>query len=369
MARALAFINPSLSTTNVGDLFIEDSVKRILAFDRQRSIDIDPRRPLTPADIARINATDAAVIVGTNLWYRQMPKPGRWQLTLADLQRIRVPIIPFGVGTTRHAGEGNGFEPDTLAQIRWIHEQCPIASARDWRTVEALQEAGIRNISMTGCPTLYRSLSPVWRLRTPQRPGRVVVTVRKGQRSNVRMLLRLLAGAGLGTIVAGQQPSDKFIRPWPLLPPLAPLLHAYDVSPYLSLVETSVGAIGWRLHGNMLHLAHGNPAVFLANCSRAESFCRSFGLPCVVCPDHTRLSEAQLAEAIERLFDPRTFASFAGNYAHYRGQMADFLEANGLEHRLHGAPSETTVNPPMWNAERGWQTARQAEERPSQTTT
>jgi hypothetical protein len=343
VARALAFINPSLSTTNVGDLFIEDSVKRILVYDFQRSIDVDPRRPLKPIDIERINATDAAVIVGTNLWYRRMPKPGRWQLTLADLKRVRVPIIPLGVGTTRHAGEDNGFEPETLAQIRWIHEQCAVASARDERTAEALREAGIRNVSMTGCPTLYRSLSPVWTLRTPGRPGRVVVTVRKGQKKNVRHLLRLLTQQGLGTIVAGQQPSDRFVRRWPPLTPMAPLLHAYDVSPYLSLVETSVGAIGWRLHGNMLHLAHGNPAVFFANCSRAESFCRSFGLPCVVCPDHTRLSESQLAAEIERLFDPHGFAAFAEHYARYRDRMADFLDANSLEHRLRRIPASPTA--------------------------
>jgi Polysaccharide pyruvyl transferase len=369
VARALAFINPSLSTTNVGDLFIEDSVKRILVFDRQRSIDIDPRRSPTPDNIAQINATDAAVIVGTNLWYRRLPKPDRWRFTLDDLKRIRVPIIPLGVGTTRHASEDNGFEPDTLAQIRWIHEQCPVASARDWRTVEALAEAGIRNVSMTGCPTLYRSLSPIWRLRTPQRPGRVVVTVRKGQRTNVRLLLRLLAEAGLGAIVAGQQPSDAFIRPWPLQPPLAPLVHAYDVSRYLALVESSVGAIGWRLHGNMLHLAHGNPAVFYANCSRAESFCRSFGLPCVVCPDHARISESQLAEGIERLFDPRTFASFGANYAYYRGQMADFLDANGLEHRLHGVPVEAATAPRPWTAMPASRAARHNDGRPSQTST
>ncbi len=347
MARALAFINPSLSTTNVGDLFIEDSVKRILVYDATRSIDVDPRRPLKPIDIDRINSTDAAVIVGTNLWYRRMPKPGRWQLTLADLKRIRVPIIPLGVGTTRHAGEDNGFEPETLGQIRWIHEQCAVASARDERTAEALRQAGIRNVRMTGCPTLYRSLSPVWTLRTPGRPGRVVVTVRKGQRKNVWLLLRLLKQQRLGAIVAGQQPSDRFVRRWPLLPPMAPLLHAYDVSPYLSLVETSVGAIGWRLHGNMLHLAHGNPAVFFANCSRAESFCRSFGLPCVVCPDHTRLSESQIAVEIERLFNPQGFAAFAEHYACYRGRMADFLDANGLEHRLRRVPTSQPAQESM----------------------
>ena len=44
--RKLAFINPRLSTRNVGDFFIEDSVKRILQYDVQSSLDIDPRKPL-----------------------------------------------------------------------------------------------------------------------------------------------------------------------------------------------------------------------------------------------------------------------------------------------------------------------------------
>ena len=36
MRKALAFINPRLSTRNVGDIFIEDSTKRILAYDPRR---------------------------------------------------------------------------------------------------------------------------------------------------------------------------------------------------------------------------------------------------------------------------------------------------------------------------------------------
>src|SRR5262245_16932939 len=147
MPRTLAFINPRLTTRNVGDLFIEESAKRILSYDRDTSCDIDPRRPIRSADIERINRADAAVILGTNPWYRDLPKPTRWQFRLDDLKRIRVPIIPFGIGTTRHPGEDNEFEPETREQLRVIHASCPLASARDPRTAEALTEAGIRNVA------------------------------------------------------------------------------------------------------------------------------------------------------------------------------------------------------------------------------
>src|SRR5918997_3620864 len=103
MASVIAFINPAVSTENVGDLFIVDSLKRILVHDRTRSFDVDPRKPIPRDTIDRINReADAAVICGTNLWYRRMPKPGRWMFGAEDLKQIRVPIVPFGVGTTRH---------------------------------------------------------------------------------------------------------------------------------------------------------------------------------------------------------------------------------------------------------------------------
>lgn len=345
MARVLAFINPSISTRNVGDLFIEDSVKRILVYDRQQSVDIDPRKPIGPRELEQINACEAAVIVGTNLWYRDMPKPSRWQFTLSDLDKIKTPIIPLGVGTTRKAGEDNGFTPETRDLIARLHADCRLGSARDWRTVEALHEAGIRNVVMTGCPTLFRSLSPTWRLRPPTNDRqRIVVTVRKGQRHNVHILLRMLKQRGLQPVIAAQQPPDNFLRRgWFFRPPPAPTIFEQRLQPYLDLVDQSLGAIGWRLHGNMFHLAHGNPAVFFANCSRSQSFCESFGLPHQFCSDGRWLSRQSIARAVEQFFDPATFAKLPERYAHYRGEMAAFLDANGLEHRLQSAdPGDAT---------------------------
>src|SRR5688572_25760840 len=219
MAAVIAFINPAVSTENVGDLFIVDSLKRILSFDAARSFDVDPRKPLGPDVIARINReADVAVICGTNLWYRHMPKAGRWMIGLDDLRAIKVPIIPWGVGTTRHSGDCNDFEPETLAQIRYIHESCAVGSARDVRTAEVLEQAGVRNVSMTGCPTLFRSLSPSWKMRAKPRAKKVVVTVRKGAARNVRKLLRELTGRGLEPVIAAQQDGDNFLaRPIPML--------------------------------------------------------------------------------------------------------------------------------------------------------
>jgi polysaccharide pyruvyl transferase WcaK-like protein len=343
MPKAIAFINPRLTTRNVGDMFIEDSVKRILVYDRERSIDVDPRRPITAQHIRQINECDAAVIVGTNLLYRSMSGAGRWCFTSDDLRQIRVPIIPLGLGTTRHAGEDNGFDEITLEHLRLIHDSCAMASVRDTRTVEALYEAGILNVTMTGCPTLYRSLQPQWQLRTNDKSRRVAVTVRHGQRHNVQLLIDELLRRGFEPTIAAQQDKDRFMqRTFSLFRPSIPTLYEYDLAPYLDLVEQCRGVIGWRLHGDMLHLAHGRPAGFFANCSRSASFCRSFGLPAVAVEDHRRLKAGVIVEAVDRWLDPATYAELPSRYASGWAKMTSFLDANGLEHRL-GTNSQSAL--------------------------
>lgn len=341
MASVIAFINPAVSTRNVGDLFITDSLKRIVRHDRARSFDVDPRKPISRDTIDRINReADAAIICGTNLWYRHMPKRGRWMLSLDDLRAIQVPIIPFGVGTTRHSDDDNDFEPETRAQIEHIHASCAMGAARDVRTAEVLDRAGIRNVAMTGCPTLFRSLAPIWRLRHRKRNlKKIVVTVRKGAAKNVYKLLKQLTSRGLEPVIAAQEENDRGLSglPLPLVGRAWPTVYQYDVRPYIDLIDQSIGAIGWRLHGNMLHLAHGNPAILFSNCSRGESFCDAFGLPRISSPDHVELSDDLIGKMIDALLDPATFSNLPNRYAEHRGAMARFLEANGLKHNLAGA--------------------------------
>ena len=336
MKKTIAFINPRLSTQNVGDYFIEDSLKKILDFDSDSSIDIDPRKPISSLMINRINECQAAVIVGTNLWYRDIFKEGRWMFSADQLKRIKIPIIPIGVGTTRHAGENDEFSSESIEILKIIHSSCELGSVRDLRTLEALQKAGIHNLVMTCCPTLFRSLKPGWELNNEIITRKIVVTVRKGQKKNVRVLIKKLKQKQWQPIIAAQQPKDTYFKKWiPFIQKPAHTLYEFNCDSYLKLVKECYGSIGWRLHGNMLHLSLGNPAVFFANCSRAQSFCEALHLPWVYAEDHTRISESQIEAAIERINDPETFKEFPIQYQHYYKQMKYFLEANQLGNSLN----------------------------------
>ena len=65
---------------------------------------------------------------------------------------------------------------------------------------------------MTGCPTLFRSLAPTWRLRGKPQAKKVVVTVRKGAAKNVSKLLKELTGRGLEPVIAAQQDGGQLPR-------------------------------------------------------------------------------------------------------------------------------------------------------------
>ena len=337
MSQAIAFINPRLSTANVGDIFIEDSVKRILDFDPERSVDIDPRKPLNPGDIERINQCDVAVIVGTNLWYQQVRKPNRWLISVDELKQIKIPFVPLGVGTTQHRSEVDSFrfDEETVALLRQIHDMCEASSARDPRTYETLQKAGISNVVMTGCPTLYRSLKPHWTLNQKQ-TDKIVVTARKGQDRNLQIIMKELVRRGKQPVIAAQKKNDLYCakRRFPLYRPGPESLYKFDIKPYQSLVEKAYGAIGWRLHGNMFHLAHGNPTMFFANCSRCLSFSEAFGLPCIYAEDGEMVPESDLIKSVDHLLAADTYELFPERYAKYYQEMARFLDRNSIRHHL-----------------------------------
>ena len=335
MSQAIAFINPKVSTSNVGDYFIENSVKRIVTHDPERSIDIDPRKPLKPGDIERINQCDAAIIVGTNLWYKQIAKPNRWMISIEELKKIKIPFVPFGVGATLHRGESIDFDEHSVALLKQIHSQCNEGSVRDPQTFEMLTKAGIDNVRMTGCPTLFRSLKPEWELR--KKPSsEVVVTVRKGQDSNIKVILDELRRQNRIPIIAAQKKQDLHCarRRFPFFQTGPAALYEFNIEPYQQLVDNAYGAIGWRLHGNMFHLAHGNPTVFFANCSRVRSFSEAFSLPCIYAEDGERIPEKDLVRSVEHLLAADTYAAFPERYAHFYQEMVAFFERNGLAHNL-----------------------------------
>lgn len=335
MTQSVAFINPKLTSKNVGDFFIENGAKQIVQYDPASSIDIDPRCPLTKSDIEKINACQVAVIAGTNLWYSSVEKDGRWMISADDIKKIKIPIVPLGVGTTVHRGQTVKFDKQSQYLLELIHASCNEASVRDPVTYELMRQSSINNVRMTGCPTLYSSLNSQWQLN--KKPSdHVVLTVRKGQNRNVKAVIAELLKQSKHLTIAAQKKQDLFCAggKFPFFSKKTDYLYEFNLKPYQDMVSDAYGAIGWRLHGNMFHLAAGNPVRFFANCSRVRSFCEAFSLPYIYAEDGEHISKHELASAVDMFLNDHDYSRFQEKYVFYFNEMKDFLLKNNINNNL-----------------------------------
>ncbi len=163
---------------NVGDFFIFERAKKLLMeFTKEKDfVEFNRWEPLDEKlDI--VNKAKAVILCG-GPGYSKFFYPKVFPLT-PDLSRIKVPIIPFGlgwVGKPAASPENFTFSSQSLDALKFIHSKIPYSSCRDILTKEILKRAEINNVIMTGCPTWYDLGSIGKKLDIPTNIRKVVVT-------------------------------------------------------------------------------------------------------------------------------------------------------------------------------------------------
>ena len=114
--------------------------------------------PFSEEALEEINGAAALILLGGPALRRDM-YPAVYPLT-DDLAKIKVPIAIMGAGW--HATPGTWedsrdyrFTPATRGLLQRVAKDDAGLSVRDFRSLNALQRAGIRGGIMTGCPALY----------------------------------------------------------------------------------------------------------------------------------------------------------------------------------------------------------------------
>jgi len=148
------------SKNNAGDFLIKYRAKNLFGWlrpDRQ-IIDMDGWKPFTDEALATVNQSKALILMGGPALQEKM-RPRVYGL-VDDLDRIKVPVVTMGIGWYSHKGRWedthhypmNKLSQDLLAKIA---QSGLTSSVRDYHTLNALNEMGYSNYSMTGCPALY----------------------------------------------------------------------------------------------------------------------------------------------------------------------------------------------------------------------
>ena len=136
---------------NVGDHLIGHRGRQLLhKYVDADIINID-RKSITNHHYELFNKSKAIFLCGGPA-YQENIYPNIYPL---DLDRIKAPVIPFGLGYKAGLNDKFTFQPQAIQFITNIHSKIKTSSARDIKTVDVLKSNNISNVLMTGCPAWY----------------------------------------------------------------------------------------------------------------------------------------------------------------------------------------------------------------------
>lgn len=314
----------------------------------------------TPAE--KVNALgDLAVFPCSNQLGPSSNCRGRADLT----SQLKIPVLAIGLGAQSSSkDEFPEIPEDTLRWVRAISERRAPGTTnltlRGEFTRRVLERAGIVDgVEVLGCPSLFISDDPFLGRRIAERmsrgmPARVGVAAGNPYKTHVfdleRSLFALASRTGGAYVVQQPLPFIKAARgefdqvnlAWQkrllALVEGTPLRQDSQVLPRNITVFFDVEAwmedlrrhdlvIGTRIHGTMLAIQAGVPAICITHDSRTEEMCQTMGIPNL--PAHSLVDQpVSLASLWDRLeFDPDAFDQ---NRARLAKRYVAVLEGAGV---------------------------------------
>ena len=290
----------------------------------------------------------------------------------AYLARTRMPLICFGLGSQFLPSEEVRLEPGTRRFLDLVSERSGSIGVRGAFTAQVMHDMGIRNLSLTGCPSLMSLGAKAIEGLRHRRPQ----TLKVGLSFSNNVRRHALAPAALAAtenalfrrmlfensyyVLQNEQSEMTALEGKPgnevqtrnAVATVASLFDVKDdldqaVAKYLShrlrmffdpdawvaAMGTMTAAVGTRFHGNVAAVLAGTPALFLAHDMRTKELCDLFRLPSL-----TVDKPYGADEVLERLLSV-DYGPFLGHLPYVQAEWTLFLARNGFpQPRQGGSP-------------------------------
>lgn len=292
------------------------------------------------------------------------------QAEAANLDRLRVieavdaPLVTFGLGLQAPAGGAAPvLGPNTRRLAAALAARAPLLSVADAATRQALERLGIDNAVVTGCPSNFLSPDPRLGAGIAARARALIAATpawadlrchlgeitehRAATGTVLQETLQLMAEAPAFYVLQGPALLPLILRERDGLPPLyrdhSPFgadraalrrllrgraLHFSSVEGWMDFARSCDIALGMRLHGTMVALQAGVPALLLAHDSRTLGLAGHMGIPQLPAERFATARRDGPAWLLEEI--ARTMESYDARRAALARVMADYLRANGL---------------------------------------
>lgn len=341
---------------NSGDLLVYDAILKALSYDAIQDIQFIKmgEQSLWPKE-----APSATIIRGSNYLSETLDLSH----TVPLLKKLQGPIVPIGIGAQASVYRKLKFTPGTVEAWRIIASKCKSIGVRGAYSAEVLNDMGIKNVRVIGCPSFYRSLRPSISIRKiDPATARVGLTLNrylsKEYATNAvktnrlqQALLEAVAcrpnsrlysqGEREESLAVFSPPDQKAKHVDTILSRfglrgnadcqalfMERMFAFLDVDEWTKDVAEQIDVmVGFRLHGNVIALHQGIPAVFFTYDSRIRELAALFAAPAIEVEDYCPVN-------LDRMLSAMDFTAMEHAYRSNFAEYHQFLTENGLLHRL-----------------------------------
>ena len=300
---------------NSGDYLIGHRARTLLASHTDHEVVNINRKEITSDTYKILNSAKAVLLTGGPA-YQVGIYPQVYDLKLSQ---IEVPVIAYGLGWKGKLGQSPSqfrFNPEAEDFVRGIHATTLFSSARDYLTVEVLNQIGVSNVSMTGCPAWYDEEKLAtdfeWReIKTlvfsmPPVPQESVLPLLKHLAKRFPRAKKYLA-FNAGYKSTRSKNASEFTR-WnykvmalAALKGFEPVSFESDFDKFQKILSGSDLHIGFRVHSHIYSLSQRIASVLIAEDSRGIGQMEAMGSPIL---SSTQSAEALIA-GIDQMLDTK----------------------------------------------------------------
>ncbi len=273
------------------------------------------------------------------------------------LRRTKLPIVIAGLGAQASLkSEIPKLKEGTLNLVRLIAERSNTISTRGDFSASVLEAYGIKNVSVTGCPSLLLAgnrAPAVKKFSDETKDGIVIGGTRHGfQSANLfqihlyRQALKFNLHQVLQSELADMYFSLKRFSNEEILSKSSNILATlygenekrvanyltekthvfFDLKPWLDFMSDKTMYVGTRLHGAIASLLAGTPATLIVHDSRTAEVAVSLNIPFISEADIDIRQDIDFSN----LYMHDETKKFTKGYSKYRSNFLEFFKRNDL---------------------------------------
>ena len=271
------------------------------------------------------------------------------------IEKLDLPVVAFGIGNSTEKKElklSDAFiDPRSIRLLRVIAERAQSVAVRGEFTAELCKMAGVSNVEVVGCQSIYHSaaLNPPSSWHHREKTGRIAASITPTvdlsdiiafcMHNDVDIIgqdemleYNILKGqAPVASAGTNRDMSSEFAKRLSFRIPtqeycdyITSNFHKFfDVETWISHIGDNYDfAFGTRFHGNVAALQSGVPALWLTHDIRTIELCEHFKLP--------NISAEQFgsSNSIQSLKDLTDFSEFENLLPSRIKQFLAYLEIN-----------------------------------------